>query len=344
MELTHGTLLGGRVVYAQPAVGFRTGIEPVLLAASIPARAGQRVLEAGTGAGAGLLCLTARVPDLSATGVERDGALAELARGNVAANGAPAKIVTGDIAGLVPGGYDHAFANPPWHPVDATRSPDALRDAAKRSRPALLATWAAALAGAVRPGGSVTLIVPAASHVAALSALADQRCGGLTLAALWPKAGRPAKIVVVQGVKGSRAPARVAAGLALHQPSGVFTQEADAILRHGAAWAVYAGCFRARVGRGRVDSHGLFDEVVQRRHRVARFHRVRHRRLIAPALLAGERNFFTDGEQRRRGIGRGAEVGQCRGIGRCRRRAAGHVGQRLAVENARAGCDRARRH
>ena len=48
-DITHGHLLDGRVRYAQPAKGFRSGIEPVLLAASIPARAGQRVLEGGTG-------------------------------------------------------------------------------------------------------------------------------------------------------------------------------------------------------------------------------------------------------------------------------------------------------
>ena len=65
MLTSDGCLLDGRVRYAQPASGsdgYRTGIEPVLLAASIPAQAGQRVLEAGVGAGAGLICLAARVP------------------------------------------------------------------------------------------------------------------------------------------------------------------------------------------------------------------------------------------------------------------------------------------
>ena len=60
MDTTEGTLLGGRVRYAQPARGYRTGIEPVLLAAAVPAVPGQAVLEAGTGAGAALLCLAAR--------------------------------------------------------------------------------------------------------------------------------------------------------------------------------------------------------------------------------------------------------------------------------------------
>ena len=84
--MTQATLLGGRLRYAQPHAGFRTGIEPVLLAATVAARPGQRVLEAGTGAGAALLCLAARVPGIAATGIERDPALAEFARANFAAN------------------------------------------------------------------------------------------------------------------------------------------------------------------------------------------------------------------------------------------------------------------
>ncbi len=87
METTDGYLLGGRVRYAQPKAGFRSGIEPVLLAAAIPARPGEHVLEAGTGAGAGLLCLAARVPGLTGVGIERDPGLTAIAAANGVANG-----------------------------------------------------------------------------------------------------------------------------------------------------------------------------------------------------------------------------------------------------------------
>src|ERR1700735_5572240 len=87
MDLTEGHLLGGRVRYAQPRTGFRSGIDPVLLAAAVPARPGERVLEAGSGAGAASLCLAARVAGISGLGVERDPALVEIAARNAAANG-----------------------------------------------------------------------------------------------------------------------------------------------------------------------------------------------------------------------------------------------------------------
>ena len=81
-DLTEDTLLGGRVRLRQPRVGLRAGHDAVLLAAAVPARPGDRVLELGCGSGAAFLCLAARVPDLSIVAVEREPALAALAREN----------------------------------------------------------------------------------------------------------------------------------------------------------------------------------------------------------------------------------------------------------------------
>ena len=98
MVTTAGHLLGGRVKYCQSASGFRTGIEPVLLAASVPARAGDYVLEAGTGAGAALLCLSERLAGIHAVGVEVDQTAAGLATANASSNRRTnIEIITGPI-------------------------------------------------------------------------------------------------------------------------------------------------------------------------------------------------------------------------------------------------------
>ena len=233
METTRGFLLGRRIPYVQPAAGYRTGIEPVLLAASIPALPGNRVLEAGLGAGAGLLCLLARVPGAAAAGVELDPALAALASQNLCGTGGA--VITGDIlsvAGLAL--FDHAYANPPWHDPSGTPSPHPGRRAAKQAGAATLANWIARLAGCVRAGGSVTVLVPAPQAGSALEALRASGCGGRILFPLWPKAGRDAKLVLVRGLHGRRTPGRIAPGLVLHVGGGAYTAEADAILSGGA--------------------------------------------------------------------------------------------------------------
>ena len=234
-EVTQGFLLGGRVRYAQPARGLRSGIEPLLLAASVPARPGARVLEGGCGAGAGLLCLAARVPRLDGLGIEIDPGLAALAAENARANGfAGLRFAAADLLSEAAAGpdFDHAFANPPYHRAGTTPSPDARRERAVRAAAGGIAAWCTALARRVRPGGSVTVSVPAGRLTETLGALAAAGCGGRVTFPLWPRQGVAAKLVLVRGIVLSRGPDRLSAGLVLHEGAG-YGAAAEAVLRGG---------------------------------------------------------------------------------------------------------------
>ncbi len=233
-----GTLLNGRVSYHQFAHGYRTGIEPVLLAAAVPARPGDHVLEAGSGAGAGLLCLSARVPGVIGLGVEQDTALTELAAANAQANGWGGSLAfhNGAIEAFHAGRtFDHAFANPPWHAAAGTASPDPRRDRAKRAPSGLLAAWAGALAARVRHHGTISLSLPAGQVDAAILAFAAAGCGSFGLVPLWPRVGAPARLVILTARPGGRAAMVLSAGLVLHAAGGGYTAEAERILRDGAA-------------------------------------------------------------------------------------------------------------
>lgn len=237
--MSEGSLLGGRIRYAQLAEGYRTGLEPVLLAAALPVRPGERVVEAGSGAGAGLLCLAARVPGIIGVGIERNAALCNLAAENAAANQFDQlRFVASDVgewSDTEP--FDHAFANPPWHLAGATASPDTGRDAAKRAADGLLQLWVKRLAKALRPRGTLSLVLPPGRLPEALAAFGAAGCGAPCVLPLWPKQGREAKIVLLRGIRGGRAACRILPGLVLHTPDNRFTDAAEAILRHGEALA-----------------------------------------------------------------------------------------------------------
>ena len=230
--MTH--LLGGRVTH-DPGPGHRSGIEPVMLAASLPAKPGEFVIDAGTGSGAALLCLAARVPAVAGLGVELDAARAALAECNRAANSLDRlRILAADVCSTALPPSDHAMANPPWHDTEGTASPDAGRNLARRRRDGLLHAWAAALAASLRHRGTLTLVVSAGVAAEALAAIGAV-CGSLALLPLWPRADMAAKLVLVRGVRGGRAPTRVLPGLVLHEADGRFTPAADAVLRDAAA-------------------------------------------------------------------------------------------------------------
>jgi tRNA1(Val) A37 N6-methylase TrmN6 len=232
-------LLGGLVHYSQAVDGYRTGIEPVLLAASVPARPGDRVVEGGTGAGAGLMCLAARVPGIAGTGIELNEGTAALARQNVAANGfADLSILIGDVEGWRPEStYDHALANPPWHDAGGTAPANAARALAKRARPGLLSVWAASLANGLRPRGTLSLILPARCLAEGMAAFGAAQCREITVIPLWPRQGVAAKLVILRGVRLGAGPCAVHPGLVLHEADGAYTEAASAILRCTAAFA-----------------------------------------------------------------------------------------------------------
>ena len=132
------------------------------------------------------------------------------------------------------GPFDHAMANPPYQPAGhGTRPPDDAKAAAHVEGEADLNAWIAAMLAVLKPKGTRTLVQRADRRGAILAAL-DGRAGGVVICPLWPKAGAPARRVIVRARKGVRTPLVLAPGLVLHQADGSYTAEADAVLR-GAA-------------------------------------------------------------------------------------------------------------
>jgi tRNA1(Val) A37 N6-methylase TrmN6 len=238
--LTEDLLLGGRLRLRQPRHGLRAGLDAVLLAAAIPARAGDAVLEGGCGSGAVFLCLLARQPELRVFAVEREPALAALARENAALNGVADRVTVleGDIAdpALLRGlpRIAHAFANPPYWP-DGSAPPLALRAGATHAGAGPgLRDWAGALAAPLAHRGSLVLVLPAARMAEAAAALRAAQCGGVALLPLWPRAGQAARRILIGGRRGGRAPDSVSPGLVLHQGTA-WSPAAEAVLRDAAA-------------------------------------------------------------------------------------------------------------
>lgn len=243
---TADAFLGGRIEVIQYKAGHRGGSDAVFLAASVPAQAGETVLDAGTGAGTAALCLLARVAGIDVAGVEIDESQCALARQNAQRNGfrdrfsvieadltAPGKIL--GTAGLVREGYDQVMANPPFYGEGSVRvAANASRASAHVMPDGELERWVRFLTTMAGPHATLTLIHRAENLGALLEVLKD-RFGGLTIFPLYPRRGAPAVRVIVQGRKNSRASTRLLPGLVLHEDGGAYTAEAEAVLRTGAA-------------------------------------------------------------------------------------------------------------
>jgi len=238
-DIVENGLLGGRVRLRQPARGYRAGMDAALLAAAVAARPGERVIEAGCGAGAVLMQIAARTPGLGLTGLERDPNAAALARQNAALNEVEADIVEGDVAmgfrALEREPFDWAVSNPPFFD-----DPGALRAPAPGKRGAWMAddgleAWTRFLLAATRDGGRI-VVIHRADRLADLLALLGEKAGSFAVRPVQPFVDQPAKRVLVRAVRGGRAPLRLLPALILHdRDGGKHTPQADAILRGEAA-------------------------------------------------------------------------------------------------------------
>lgn len=241
----------GSLHILQPADGLRSGLDAVVLAAAAPVLAGESVLDAGSGVGVVGLAVARRCPLVRVTLIEREPDLTDLARVNIERNGLTARCnaICADLTqplaafgeqGLAPETFDHVLANPPFHDAGQVRvSPRGLKAGASAFGVGDLDRWLRFLAAMAKPGGKLTLIHRADALRAVLDAI-GQRFGDLAVFPLFPRADTPASRILVTGIKGSRGPLRLLAGLVLHGPDGHYTPEAEHILRAGAALVLKA--------------------------------------------------------------------------------------------------------
>ncbi len=247
-DLTCNDFLGGSVRLWQPRNGYRAGVDPVLLAASVPAKSGQSVLELGCGAGAAILCLMARVPGLAATGVEVQPAYVDLARRNATENGCELTVFDADLtelpAELRQRQFDHIIANPPYYRQGA-HSPahDQGRSRALGENTPLSA-WVDIAARRLCNRGQMHMIQKADRLPDILSAC-QGRLGSVEVLPLAPRVGRAAELVILRAIKGGRAAFRLHAPLVLHKgerhsaDGDSYTAQVSAVLRDGAAIPVF---------------------------------------------------------------------------------------------------------
>ena len=242
-DLTHDGFLGGALSIWQPRTGFRAATDAVLLAASVPATAGQTVLDLGCGVGTAGLCIGHRT-NANVWGLEVDCETADLARRNAKENEISLTVFGGDVA-QIPAelralSFDHVLCNPPYYTAESgTAARNQARETALREK-LPLAIWLDAATRRVKPGGTVSFIV-SADRVPDLMSSLDDRLGAAKLLPLAARVNRSAKRVILQAQKGARSPFALLPPLVLHEgdrhlvdaPSE--TAFARSILRDGAA-------------------------------------------------------------------------------------------------------------
>lgn len=233
---TEDWLLNEQVRIFQPEKGYRAGLDAILLAASLPEKPGQHVLDLGCGAGGALFPAAWRLDQSRFTGLDRDEAILPLTQMGIEANQFSERVglIASDASGLpaeMENQFDQVMSNPPYFEPGRITDPSAGREAAYMAD-VPLKDWLKAMLFAVKPKGRITLIHRAGVLGEILSYLLT-RSGQIEILPVRSAPGEPAKRVIVTARKGlKRGETVLHEGLVMHKFKGEadYTERAAAVL------------------------------------------------------------------------------------------------------------------
>ena len=229
---TTDTFFGGKLRVKQSAAGYRFSIDSVLLAYHASVRAGERLLDLGTGCGIIPLILAYRHPDTTAIGIEIQNELADLAISNVNANHLQNRITVLRIdmrklkPAMIGGTVDVVVCNPPYRGPNSGRlNPDGQRAIARHELKVSLIDVLETTRRVLRNTGRFFIIYP----VQRISELLTQmHLSGIEpkyMRAIHSRCNESAKLILVAGTKGARAGTIMGPPLIIYAKKGAYTKE-----------------------------------------------------------------------------------------------------------------------
>ena len=241
-EFTKDSFLGGGIRIWQPKKGYRAGIDPILLAASVNVSAGQKVLDLGCGVGTASFAIGYRVKNVELYGIEIQKVFADLADLNSKENGIEFQVECNNISNLSSNitskNFDHVIANPPY--FDRKSSVRGINVSKEKSfgdtRP--ISEWLKVAAKRAKPKGFVHFIVRSDRLMEIFTNMPNS-LGSLVITPVISRKNENAKLTILHAKKNGRAGFIISSPIVLHPLKSdsreKYVPEVDKVLRNGAS-------------------------------------------------------------------------------------------------------------
>lgn len=225
---------GYRII--QNARKFCFGMDAVLLSGFARVKAGERVLDLGTGTGIIPILLRGKTPGRNFTGLEIQEESADMARRSVAYNHLEdsISIVTGDIreaaALFRAASFDVVTSNPPYMTDShGLVNPDLPKAIARHELLCSLEDVVRGAAGVLRPGGRFYLVHRPFRLAEIMTVLVRYRLEPKRMRLVYPFVEKEPNMVLLEAVQGGNSRITVEKPLIVYREPGVYTEEIYAI-------------------------------------------------------------------------------------------------------------------
>jgi tRNA1Val (adenine37-N6)-methyltransferase len=233
-SFTTDTFFNGKLHVRQDASGYRFSIDAIILASHAGVRAGERLLDLGTGCGIIPLLLAYRHPDIRIFGIEIQNDLAELAVANVNQNNMQDRItlICREMQTLKPdmigGPVDVIVCNPPYRKPNSGRlNPDPQRAVARHEIKVSLTDVLQTVRCMLRTAGRFVTIYTAERAAELLSQMCLNGIEPKFIRIIHSQADADAKLILVTGVKGARPGVKIGPSLILYNADGQYSTEVE---------------------------------------------------------------------------------------------------------------------
>ena len=236
MEYSVDKFLGDKVLLKQSKKGLRATSDSVLVAALVPVKNGESVLDVGAGNGVIGCCLNARVP-CQITAIETQPDLCSLIQENADLNKTKMEVIQQDIFSkydLLKGKlFHHVVTNPPFYEISKnTRQNPEQRKAYVQNFD--LKKWMEYCLKHLRAKGTFNLI-HRPEMLGQILPVLEKKLGNIEIFPIISKEGEPAKRILIRGILNKKGCSTLHSPLIMHTKENKRTELAEKILRFGGA-------------------------------------------------------------------------------------------------------------
>ena len=241
-DFTKDSFLGGSIKIWQPKKGYRAGMDPILLAASVNVSEGQKVLDLGCGVGTASFAIGYRVKNVELYGIEIQKVFVDLANLNSEENGIELKLECSNISNLSSNinskSFDHVIANPPYFDRKTSVRSENVSKEKSFGDTCSISEWLKVAAKRVTPKGFVHFIIRSDRLPEVFSNMPNS-LGSLVITPIFSRKNENAKLSILHAKKNGRAGFIISPPIILHPLKSnsreKYVPKVDQVLRNGAS-------------------------------------------------------------------------------------------------------------